>query len=131
MDVSGVGGVAVPVMSSSGSLGAARSVNEVGNPLNLVAPASASGIGMGRMDQLNQLLSTFSTAEILMALMATSTHAPNHSHSNSGDVGMIQALGLALAGNSIGMHFSPAASANQFAQNALPSTSGMQVNVQG
>lgn len=130
MDISGVGGIGMSSLMASSALGVATAVSGLGATQASAGATAMSGVALGRMDQLVQLLDQFSTAEILLALMLTQAKSlKDRPGAASSDIGNALSLAL-LAGSFPSQAPAPAVS---LAEMAAPVTGliGGQISVQG
>lgn len=116
------GGMAMGAAGVGGTIGAAG-MGGLNGPLGTANIGEMSGMSGTRMDQLLQLLSSFSSAEILIALMLTSG---SHKHHHCGDDGMSSLLSLSLAAH-LGQAFQQIPHAAQGVPSAGGAT-GQQLN---
>ncbi len=129
MDISGITNLSVASMGVGSAVGGSAAVSAPSASQSPVNAAMLSGVGLGRMDQLLQLVKGFSMSEVMLAMMLTQpSHHAQSSDSTSAASGL--QLGLLLAGQG----------ANQAVSHtpmALPSVSaasgsvGAQLSLQG
>lgn len=129
MDISGVGGIGISGLMASPALSGVAAASGLAATQASAGATAMSGVALGRMDQLVQLLTDFSTAEILLALMLAQAKRPDdRSGAASGDIGNALSIAL-LAGSLPSQAPAPAVS---LAEMAAPVTGllGGQINVQ-
>jgi len=131
MNIGGVGDIGFAGMSAGLAVGAPTSVSGLSSSSGVADAGSLSIVSAGRMDQLVQLISGFSTSEILVALMLANASSPQHRRTpEAGDSGMGSLIGLALMGQMAGQPSGLSASVNPGDFPMQPALIGTQLNVQ-
>lgn len=131
MNIGGVGDIGFAGMTAGLAVGTPPSVSGLSSPSGVADAAGLSAVSTGRMDQLVQLISGFSTSEILVALMLAQASSTHHRRtSEAGDAGMGSLIGLALMGQTVGQPSGLPASANPADSLMQPALVGAQLNVQ-
>lgn len=128
MNIGGIGDISFAGMTAVRGL---NSVSGLSNSPGITDAASLSAVSTGRMDQLIQLMSGFSTSEILVAMMLA--NASGAQHRRAAEVegsAMSSQLGFALMGQMPGQSADLLGSANSDVFPTQASLIGAQLNVQ-